>query len=199
MAEEFDTQYRINRTQIIADTIKIELNLSEMTNVMEFGCGTGLITLNLFDSLKAITLVDSSKGMLTVLKDKINKINSNKQISIYNDINSYELLIESFDCIYSSMVLHHINNIPKYSNRFFQLLKKNGFLCVIDLTPVDKMFHKNEIDFTGYNGFDLKDLSIEIQKHGFIELVNKEIYSNSKIIEDREIKYSLFMLILQKI
>ena len=61
------------------------------------------------------------------------------------------------------------------------------------------MFHKKEIDFIGYNGFDSKDLSIEIQKHGFIELVNKEIYSNSKIIEDREIKYSLFMLILQKI
>ena len=97
------------------------------------------------------------------------------------------------------MVLHHISNIPKYSNRFFQLIKKNGFLCIIDLSPVDKMFHKNEIDFTGYNGFNSKDLSIEIQKHGFIELVNKEIYSNSKIIEDKEIKYSLFMLILQKI
>jgi len=199
MAEEFDTQYRIDRAQIIADTIKKELNLPEMTNVMEFGCGTGLITLNLLDSLQAITLVDSSKGMLTVLKDKINKINSNKQISIYNDINSYELLIESFDCIFSSMVLHHISNIPKYCNRFFQLIKQNGFLCVIDLSPVDKMFHKNEIDFTGYNGFNSKDLSIEIQKHGFIELVNKEIYSNSKIIEDKKIKYSLFMLILQKI
>ena len=44
-----------------------------------------------------------------------------------------------------------------------------------------------------------KDLSIEIQKHGFNELVNKEIYSNSKTIEEKEIKYSLFMLILQKI
>ena len=89
MAEEFDTQYRIDRAQIIADTIKRELNLPEMTNVMEFGCGTGLITLNLLDSLQAITLVDSSKGMLIVLKDKINKINLNKKISIYNDINSY--------------------------------------------------------------------------------------------------------------
>ena len=199
MAEEFDTQYRIDRAQIIANTIKKELNLPEMKNVMEFGCGTGLITLNLLDSLQAITLVDSSKGMLTVLKDKINKINSNKKISIYNDINSYELLIESFDFIYSSMVLHHISNIPKYSNRFFQLIKKNGFLCIIDLSPVDKMVRKNEIDFIGSNGFDSNDLSIEIQKHGFIELVNREIYSNSKIIEDKEIKYSLFMLILQKI
>ena len=127
MAEEFDTQYRIDRAQILADTINKELNLTEMTNVMEFGCGTGLIILNLLDSLQAIALVDSSKGMLTVLKDKINKINSNKQISIYNDINSYELQLESFDCIYSSMVLHHISNIPKY-RASFKTQKQNDYL-----------------------------------------------------------------------
>ena len=53
---------------------------------MEFGCGTGLISFNLTDSFKNITLVDSSKNMIDILNDKIEKYNIQNMKAYKSDI-----------------------------------------------------------------------------------------------------------------
>jgi len=56
----------------IADAIIREGSLEPTMNALDFGCGTGLVTLRLQPLLKSILGVDSSQGMLGALQRKIN-------------------------------------------------------------------------------------------------------------------------------
>ncbi|WP_291648381.1 hypothetical protein [Clostridium sp.] len=59
------------------------------------------------------------------------------------------------------MVFHHISNVEDKLKRLYKLLKKDGYLIIIDLDEEDGSFHKNEKGFCGHNGFKreyLKDI-----------------------------------------
>ncbi|NEI75067.1 class I SAM-dependent methyltransferase, partial [Rhizobium lusitanum] len=62
-AKEWDDEERINRAKIISEKIEKTIPMNKDYSVMEFGCGTGLISFNLQDKFGKITLVDSSEGM----------------------------------------------------------------------------------------------------------------------------------------
>lgn len=198
MAQSFDTDYRMKRASVIGEEIQKRINLSEKINVIEFGCGTGLITTNIINTINKITLVDTSEGMLNQLKSKLSNIDSNKKVTVYSDLFSADLLINTYDLIYSSMVLHHIKEIDLFAKRFNELLCKSGTLCIIDLLPVDKDYHINEPDFDGYHGFNPHWLIKQMENNGFIKEEYDEIYTDTKEINDKLIKYSLFILIMNK-
>ncbi len=59
---------------------------------MEFGCGTGLISFNLADSFKESMLVDTSEGMIGILKDKRQTYGIDHLIPIKADLLKEETL-----------------------------------------------------------------------------------------------------------
>ena len=81
-AKTWDTDKRINRAKIIANEISNSIDINENYSAMEFGCGTGLVSFNLYDKFKSITLIDSSKGMIDILNSKINKYEVNNMIAL---------------------------------------------------------------------------------------------------------------------
>ena len=70
-AKEWDNARRIERAVVIADEIRKSLGDTKDKSALEFGCGTGLISFNLKDDFKDITLLDLSQEMINVLNDKI--------------------------------------------------------------------------------------------------------------------------------
>ena len=72
-AKTWDTDKRINRAKKVANEIRNSIDSEINYSAMEFGCGTGLVSFNLYDKFKKITLIDSSKGMIDILNSKINK------------------------------------------------------------------------------------------------------------------------------
>ena len=75
VAREWDNEKRIERAKVIANKIKTTISVTESKMAMEFGCGTGLISFNLSDVFKNITLIDNSEGMINVVNEKIKKLN----------------------------------------------------------------------------------------------------------------------------
>ncbi len=61
---------RILMATTIADRIKAEVPLDAGMKAMEFGCGTGLITMQLIHRLKSITAADTAAKMVVVLEKK---------------------------------------------------------------------------------------------------------------------------------
>ena len=61
---------RFEMAVAIARKIKDEIPLDQNMTAMEFGCGTGLITMQLIDQLKSITAADTAAKMLEVLEKK---------------------------------------------------------------------------------------------------------------------------------
>ena len=64
---------RVRLANDVANAIIREVGPSREMDVLDFGCGTGLVTLRLQPLVKSITGADSSKGMLAVLDDKVQK------------------------------------------------------------------------------------------------------------------------------
>ncbi|GKU24673.1 class I SAM-dependent DNA methyltransferase [Clostridium folliculivorans] len=193
-SKEWDTEKRISRARIISKEMENFIPIDQRLSAMEFGCGTGLISFNLHDKLKEITLIDSSEGMLDVVKSKIETYKVNNVIIKKLDISINNVFDKRYDIIYSSMVLHHINDTNSIVNKLYELLNKEGYLCIIDLNKEDGSFHKNEAGFHGHNGFDQAELIEIFENAGLKEVKAHTFYLDTKDIGDEVIEYSLFII-----
>jgi ubiquinone/menaquinone biosynthesis C-methylase UbiE len=134
---------RVKLASDIARAIAEEVKPSPEMDVLDFGCGTGLLTLALQPLVRSITGIDSSPGMLEVLKTKV----ASQKLPNVNihclDLEQGATLPGSYDLVVSSMTLHHIREIGPLLGQFYRLLRPTGHLCIADLDPDDGQFHGN--------------------------------------------------------
>ncbi|PRR80954.1 class I SAM-dependent DNA methyltransferase [Clostridium vincentii] len=197
-AKTWDTDKRINRAKIIADKISNSIDINKDYSAMEFGCGTGLVSFNLYNKFKEITLIDSSKGMIDILNSKINKYKVNNMVINHLDISDGNSLDVKFDVIYNSMVLHHIQNTSSTIKNFYELLNEDGYLCIVDLDEEDGSFHKDYSDFDGHNGFNQEELKNILSMAGFKHIESNTFFYDEKIVEGQKVNYSLFLMKARK-
>lgn len=197
-AKKWDTDKRIDRAKIISKEISDSIDKNKALTAMEFGCGTGLISFNIYDKFKDIILIDSSQGMIDVLNSKINEYKVDNMIPLKIDIFNKKSLDKTFDVIYNSMVLHHIKDTEAIIKRFYQLLNNEGYLCIVDLNEEDGRFHKKELDFDGHNGFNQEELRSILSNAGFKYIESKTFFYDKKIIDGEEVEYSLFIIKARK-
>ncbi|SCY56476.1 class I SAM-dependent methyltransferase [Alkaliphilus peptidifermentans] len=197
-AKNWDTEKRINRAKIIANEISKSIDIDKNSSAMEFGCGTGLVSFNLYNKFKKITLIDSSKGMIEILNSKIDKYKINNMVAKHLDISNQFFLDIKFDVIYSSMVLHHVYDTEEILKMFYELLNKDGYLCIVDLDEEDGSFHKKYPEFDGHNGFNQDKLKSTLLNTGFNNIESYTFFYDEKVIDGERIKYSLFMMKARK-
>lgn len=198
VSTQWDTSERIERAAIIAHEIRKFIPLEQYKNILEFGCGTGLLSFYLRHETSHFTLLDASMGMIEVVKQKIETQHATNFTAIHGDLSSPALQDESFDVIYSSMSLHHVADIEHVGKRFGELLQAHGYLCIIDLTEEDGAFHQGEQDFHGHHGFNVKTLAETLSHYGLRYEDAEIFYHGKKNKGTHEVAYSLFILLLKK-
>ena len=199
-ATNWDTDKKIKRAKVIADKIisSIKIDHNKKYTAMEFGCGTGLVSFNLYNYFEKVTLVDASEGMLDVLNSKIAKSNVDNMVTLLANEDFEDAIDEKFDVIYNSMVLHHIQDIPEILNKFYNWLKVDGWLCIVDLNKEDGRFHEHELDFDGHNGFEQEELKKRLKTIGFDEIESETFFYDKRISGDTEMDYSLFLMLARR-
>ncbi len=138
-----DQSVRIKLAQDIKAAIAGRAPLNTGMNVLDFGCGTGLLTLQLAPLVGSITGIDSSQGMLDVLGAKIAKQNAANIETLLLDLDAGGVLTGNYDLIVSSMTFHHIEKIAPVLNQFHGCLTPGGYLCIADLDPEHGKFHSD--------------------------------------------------------
>nr|MDA3897499.1 class I SAM-dependent methyltransferase [Desulfobacteraceae bacterium] len=113
---------RVAMARAVAEEIVNQVPLSNTMTAMEFGCGTGLISLGLAPMLKSVLAVDMSENMLTVLDEKITQEKIENITTRHLDLFKNELPEDRFDLIFSGMALHHVKDVDGLLDKFFQLL-----------------------------------------------------------------------------
>jgi SAM-dependent methyltransferase len=98
------------------------------------------------------------------------------------------------DCIFSSLVLHHIPDTAAILRRFYEALNPGGRRLCVDLERNDGSFHGNHPGFDGHNGFDRAEPIALTQAAGFAAVSADILYTGRKQIRDREVPYALFVL-----
>ena len=199
-AKEWDKNLdKLKRAKAFAIEIIDYIKPDKAKNALEFGCGTGLLSFELKDAFNEITLADTSEGMIDVLKEKIKKQGIKNFKPFLGDVLQENTGITDIDVIYTLMTLHHINDLDKAFKSFHNILNNNGYLCIADLVEEDGSFHKDVINFDGYNGFSKKELSAKLTDYGF----KMEYYSIPHTIEKQQAnsikKYPLFLMVAKKV
>ncbi len=189
-----DDPVKVERAKVFAKEIANFIPQKKKMKALEFGCGTGLLSLELKNVFNPVTLVDTAENMLNVLHKKIRSENLTHFKPVLIDLLNDKLNDSDFDVIYTLMTMHHIIDPDKILTKFYSLLKSNGYLCIADLVKEDGSFHSGVADFNGHNGFDKNELTKILNKNGFEVVFYKICYE----IEKDNRKYPLFLMIGKK-
>lgn len=191
MASGYDTSDRINIAQISANAIREYIVDGKKKSAIDFGCGTGLVGMNLLNDFNHILFLDTSPNMIEQMKKKITSLNIDNAETLCFDFENDSSSELHSDYIFMSQVLLHIDDTDLILKRLYEVLNPGGHLIIVD-------FHKNEAVKSDkvHNGFDVNDLIARMMKMGYIKLQSKTFYTGRKIFMNQDA--SLFILDARK-
>ena len=197
-AAEWDDERRKARTKLLTSTIRTELEAGTVCDALEFGCGTGLVGLELIDLFERLTFLDTSSEMIRIVKEKISNLAPGRAQTVCLDLTKGDPLPQQYDLIFSSMALHHVVDVGALLSVFYKYLRKDGRVAIVDLMPVDELFHRDDTGFDGHHGFDPEELSVLFQQAGFSNTRFRTVFSGCKTVGEEDVPYSLFLLTARK-
>jgi 2-polyprenyl-3-methyl-5-hydroxy-6-metoxy-1,4-benzoquinol methylase len=122
--------------------LKVEnIKLSKTTKVLDFGCGTGLLTQQVAPMVGKVVSVDPCKGMIKVLREKnIPNVETVDIALTQSVIDSNPLFKEHFDVILASSVLAFVDDHAAMVKLLSSILKPGGIFVHWDweLIPTDE-------------------------------------------------------------
>jgi 2-polyprenyl-3-methyl-5-hydroxy-6-metoxy-1,4-benzoquinol methylase len=170
---------RVKLASDVAEAISDEISLTSTMDVLDFGCGTGLLTLHIQPLVHTITAVDSSRGMIDILQSKVQSRNLTNVKIQFKDLAEGDSLEGRYHLIFSSMTFHHIRDISPLLNQFSKVLVPQGYLCIADLDPDEGRFHGNK-EGVFHQGFDRSILRDAFMEAGFGDIRDQTAASVKK-------------------
>lgn len=157
-----DTRQQI--AQAVFQTITSRVALLNHMDILDFGCGTGLLSFKIAPLVRSVTGIDLSEKMLEQLEAK--NTDSLRVTPLCRDIMK-EPLDKTFHGIVSSMAMHHVEDLPRLFKTFRSCLKKDGFVALADLEAEDGTFHTHGNDGVHHFGFEREKLRTIMEDAGF--------------------------------
>jgi ubiquinone/menaquinone biosynthesis C-methylase UbiE len=196
-AADWDTPTKVLMSEKFVETMSKHINFSNSSKVMDFGCGTGLVGLQIVERVNSIIMLDSSKSMTDKLKEKLSVSLQNAE-ETPNNVTVITGSIEKYnncdlDVIFSLMALHHIEDIQATMEQFSKIIKPGGVLVIGDLMEEDGSFHGEEL--VPHNGFNIEMLAKQIENSG-LDIVITYPYNS---LQKGEKKYEQFIIVATKI
>ncbi len=189
-----DNPVRVGLAEDLANAISAEEILAPDMDVLDFGCGTGLLTLRLRPFVRSVTGVDSSRGMLGILEEKIENGSLNNITIRYLDLEKGDVLEGSYDLVVCSMTLHHVREIRPLLDQFHKITAPGGYLCIADLDPEDGRFH-GENDSVFHLGFERAALRRALAEAGFDDIRDRTAAEVVKPVADEGMRsFSVFLI-----
>lgn len=184
-AETFDSPKNIFLANLVCQAVEKQIDVLSDKEILDFGGGTGLLTLPLAKQVKSVTLVDISEKMLEQARLKAEQQDI-KNIQFLEQDLLKNPMEQEFDLIVVSRVLHHMPDLDEALSLFHQHLKEDGQLLLADFTKTEANHH----------GFDLAELEKQLIEHGFSSVHSQILYSAEDLFQGN---YSeLFLTVAQK-
>ncbi|BDU72788.1 class I SAM-dependent DNA methyltransferase [Mesoterricola silvestris] len=182
-AKDWDQEdRRVALARAVAAAMRSQASLTRSDSVLDFGCGTGLVTLELAPLAGSITGADTSPGMLAALAAKAPIPRIQLEPDGDGDLGG------PYDLIVSSMTLHHVFDVPDLFLRLGRHLKPGGRVALADLDVEDGSFHGGA-DGVFHLGFQRDRVAAWLREAGFREVRVETACTTTK--EGRD--YSIFL------
>ena len=152
---------RVEMTKSVSEAIVRRVRPTRGMDVLDYGCGTGLLGHFLLPHVRSVTGADSSSGMLRVLQEKIKAGGLRHMQTLKLDLQHDAIPDARYHLIASNMVMHHVADIDALLSAFRRMLLPGGVLAVTDLDAEPGTFHDPEAaESVHHYGFDAARLKI---------------------------------------
>lgn len=185
MAKKYDTAERMELAHIILEQIRPEFDYTKANSLLDYGSGTGLISLELADLVQSLLLVDSSEEMLKIAKAKISSKNIANAKVLHADF-TQEIPDIQVDIILVSLVLIHVPDTSKLLNNLYRTLNEGGKLIIVDFDKNNQVNHPKI-----HNGFTHEEMKETLTQSGFKSINTKTFHYGEKIFAKQDA--SMFM------
>jgi len=148
----FNNPWRYNDTRQIGIKNKINFvinNIRKNSKVLDVGCGTGTLSIELARANINCTGIDISAKSLNIAKDLAKNNLTNKQTKLINflkiSLKEFSKSNEKYDAVIFFKTLHHLEKINEVTKIVKNLLNKNGKIIIVepvrnDLTNLNIIF-----------------------------------------------------------
>lgn len=173
---------------VVAQIIQA-VNPQPYMRLLDYGAGTGLVTLGLHHLVREAIAVDSSRGMLEQLAKKAAENGANNLQTHWIDFNSDWHLPDGIDLLVSSMTMHHIQQPMALMNRFKAVMNSGGMLCVADLEKEDGSFHDHADETIKHHGFTVEEMELYFSEAGFTGIRTVQVIRVEKERQGQTVEY----------
>jgi len=195
-----DNPMRIALMKAVGEAILHQARPTKNMDVLDYGCGTGLVGLYLLPHVRSVIGADNSAGMLEVLRKKIKDGGLENMRTMRLDLERDTVPAGRYHMIVSSMALHHIADMDRILGAFHELLHPQGFLCLADLDTEPGTFHTSDMaPSVHHRGFDRAGLKARLSEIGFHDAKDVTAHTLRKPVENGgEREFPVFLITARK-
>ncbi|KAK7414920.1 hypothetical protein QQX98_006245 [Neonectria punicea] len=169
-------------------------------DVLEIGCGTGLLSLEAAVAANRFVAVDAAEGMIEVLSSKLSKLDS-------SNIQPLAIMLEDpedkrmppadeanpdgprlkYDLVLSHLVLHHIPDLNPVLTTMLGCLKPGGVVALTDFEDFGaeaRRFHpESKMDGVEHHGIARNWMADLMREVGFQDVKVEVAWEHMKLVE----------------
>ena len=191
IASNYDNPERHHIAKVASDAIKEYLGDAKSKSAIDFGCGTGLVGMNLLSEFESMIFLDASENMLHIVETKISEVDSGNASTLCFDFESSSQSDLRADYIFMAQVLLHIQDYEALLAKLHAVLNDGVHLLIVDFNKTDKV-----VSDLVHNGFDQEQLKESMLKIGYKDIRSKTIYSGTKLFMNQDA--SIFIMDAKK-
>jgi ubiquinone/menaquinone biosynthesis C-methylase UbiE len=188
-ANEYDsTLGKLKRHHNLLDLVVTSSEIKKDNQVLDIGCGTGLLSLKFLDKADCtITSIDSSPKMLMIFEEKIEKYNLAEKIHCkQKSAEDMDFKPEQFDIIAATVSLHHVKCKEPVIKNIYASLKGGGRFVIgeIDMDTTGRPDDPKRL--LRILNYLTKELALAMKEGGVVAF--ERMYDNGKkhILNDGE-------------
>ena len=169
--------------------------------VLEIGCGTGILSFLIAPHVERVVAIDAAEGMINVLKQKVDRPDAPKNILpvcvLLEDPEDPSLPPANetkpdgprrkFDLITSHLVLHHIPDLKRVLETMLGCLAPGGRVMLTDFEDFGaeaKRFHaQSKLDGVERHGIHAQRMTVMMKEVGFANVSVVPEWTMDKTIE----------------
>ena len=169
-ARDWDQRPMSQQLAAVPERLLAQLPLQASDHVLDFGAGTGLLSVPIAPKVAQVTALDMSAAMLQVLDEKGLANITTRQQDIFAGLPG------RYHAVVSCMALHHVADTAALLRAFAAALHPGGRIALVDLYQEDGSFHgDNDAKGVQHFGFAPEALQALAEQAGLTDITFNEI------------------------